>query len=269
MTRATSFDVAVRGSDAATYVFAVECARYGFRVAVDDRAKCYVPESFADYDGTIAQLTQEYGVGIAETIQPDAQLSIIGIPGNPFAPGVVARFGWRGAWRLYLDRLRPLLQIGNETDCGRLVRKRLGRPGITLVSEALAHDWGVSNPDGLAIDEVAPGIVQAMSRVGSLTSGVLELVAAEPRWGTRVEVVGGTEALIDAIVAQADYFAVTRGINRDEVVATIVVDDVAADSALPNWSRQVVRAREKARRVRRELLTHPENPPVGPVDLER
>ena len=32
---------------------------------------------------------------------------VLGIPENPFAADVRRVIGWRGAWRAYVDRLRP------------------------------------------------------------------------------------------------------------------------------------------------------------------
>ena len=67
------------------------------------------------------------GIGRAGAA-PLPEAAILGIPANPWADDVRRVIGWPGAWRAYLDRLRPPLTIGIERSLGTLVRRRMGDP---------------------------------------------------------------------------------------------------------------------------------------------
>lgn len=271
--KSTRFDLAVVGDDIASMVLALECARYGFRVALvsADVPARTLPTEFVHAGGTMAQVCDDLVVAYDIVDVAVEEWNIVGIPGNPFSDSVRSLLGWRGAWRIYLDRVLPLLSIGNEDDLERLVAKRIGKRALTsLVMPALANAFGLSTAE-VRVDEVAPGLSQAVSRVGSLTSGVLELIATDGRWVQRLRIVGGTQALVDALTAKLDYFAVQRVTAKqgEKVSATIWVGDVACSDEQPSIERQIPRAQRRAAQVRAELLSDPENPPVGPVDLER
>ena len=265
------FDVVVDGRDVASVVAAHECARLGFRVALidDPDSWMYVPDRFTHSDGSIAELCQEFGVAFDVVDQSPDALNVAGVPGNPFSPSVRAAAGWSGAWRAYVDRIRPLLQIGTEENFGVLVTRRLGaRVRDAVVVPELARLYGIDSAD-VAVGEVASGLNAAMSRVGSLTAGVLELIADQPRWAQEVEISGGTSSLITAVDAAAEYFAVQR-ITRERsesVTARVWMLDVATTTAQPSWQRAIARARAAAHDARVTLLSDPENPPVGPIDL--
>jgi len=269
----TRFDVAVLGADIPSMVFALECARYGFRVALiePEDAPRALPESFVHAGGTVADLCDQLGVKYTVDDIPNDEWNVIGIPGNAFSASVVAKLGWRGAWRVYLDRVLPLLSIGNEENLERLVTKRIGKRALAeLVAPALRESFGLETAS-VRVDEVAPGLSQAVSRVGSLTSGVLELIAGDARWVQRLSVSGGTEALQNALASKLDYFAVQRLSEQasEACEATVWVGDIACGDDQPSIERQIPRAAYRAQQVRAQLLRDPENPPVGPVDLER
>jgi hypothetical protein len=265
------FDVVVDGRDAASVLAAWECARLGFRVALidDPESWMFVPESFSHHDGVIAQLCADFGVEHEVLDQQVTTLNVAGIPGNPFNPLVRQRTGWSGAWRAYADRVRPLLQIGTEAHFGALVTKRLGvKLRDEVVVPELSRLYGIETAD-VSVAEVASGLSAAMSRVGSLTAGVLELIAAEPRWAQEVVVKSGTRALLQRLDGAAEYFAVQR-VSRERsesITATVWMLDVATTPLQPSWQRAVMRAREAAHHARVTLLSDPENPPVGPIDL--
>lgn len=265
------FDVVVDGRDVASVLAARECARLGFRVALidDPESWMFTPEAFSHHDGVIAALCTEFGVAFEIIDQEPSNLNVAGVPGNPFNPRVRALTGWSGAWRAYADRVRPLLQIGTEPNFGALVTKRLGaRLRDALVVPELTRLYGIESAD-VAVTEVAPGLNAAMSRVGSLTAGVLELIADEPRWAQEVVITGGTKVLLDALDAAAEYFAVQR-VTRERaetISATVWMLDVATTAEQPSWQRAVLRAREAASAARVTLLSNPDNPPVGPIDL--
>jgi oxygen-dependent protoporphyrinogen oxidase len=265
------FDVVVDGRDAASVVAARDCARLGFRVALidDPESWMFVPEQFVDFDDTIAELCAEFGVAYQVETSPVESLNVAGVPGNPLSPLVRERTGWAGAWRAYVDRVRPLLQIGTEDNLHRLVTRRLGATvRDAVVVPELTRLFGVHSAD-VSVNEVAHGLSEAMSRVGSLTAGVLELTAQEPRWTKSLTVTGGTQRLLSALDEAAEYFAVQR-ISRERserVTATVWMLDIATTPEHPSWQRAIARARTEALQAKALLLSDPDNPPVGPIDL--
>lgn len=108
--------------------------------------------------------------------------TVLGIPANPWADDVRRFIGWRGAWRAYLDRLRPPLTIGHERNLGTLVRTRMGdRVLDTMVAPVTRGMFGVE-PDDIDVDAAAPGLNAALTRTGSL-SGAVAQVLSERRAG--------------------------------------------------------------------------------------
>jgi hypothetical protein len=267
------FDVVVDGGDAAALLAAKECARFGFRVAViDDPDRwMFTPKDFTAHGGVLAQVCADCGVEFETIDIPAQELNVIGIPVNPFSPSVRAALGWSGAWRVYVDRLRPLLQLGNDINLDRLVRRRLGKRAFeSLVLPTLSRLFGVDNAN-FAVNVVAPGLPEAMSRVGSLTGGALELIATDPNWGKRIRVTGGTDVLLAALNDSLEYFAVQRVTRKrsEKLIATVWMLDAGTTPQRPSWELALERARENAEAARTVLLSDPENPPVGPIDLGR
>ena len=210
------YDVLVVGGDAASLLAALDCARIGLRVVVlATPASAHRPTVFSNRDGIVASLLTELDITFTVRESSSAQGSIVGIPANPFAPEVRAALGWRGAWRVYLDRVTPLLTIGAETNLGTLVRRRMGPAVVTaLVNPALAERYGRA-ADDVTVAAVVPGLNQAMTRAGSLTTGVIELILADPRVSQTLVVDGGIDR-IEAVVREklaffaADIFDVTH-----------------------------------------------------------
>ena len=202
------YDVLVVGGDAASLVAALDCARIGLRVVVMAiEASAHRPTVFSNRDGVVASLLTELGVAFVVDESPIAQCSIDGIPATPFAPQVRALVGWRGAWRVYRDRITPLLTIGTETNLGALVRRRLGTAAVTaLVDPSLRELYGRS-ADALSVAAVVPGLNQAMTRAGSLTTGVIELLLADPRLSQALKVEGGIAHIEAALREKLAFFA--------------------------------------------------------------
>ena len=270
--RANRFDVAVDGDDVPAMLAALDIARYGFRVAlIESVVPRALPENLTNEAGVIAALCDELNVSYAIADVPTDEWAIVGIPGNPFSPHVVETLGWRGAWRVYADRVMPVLAIGNEDNLNRLVTKRIGKAAAdTLVLPALRAQHGAENLD-VRVDDVAHGLSQAVSRVGSLTAGVLELIAADAGWVQRVNIDGGAQALVDALRTKLEFFAVhiVPDSEADRIEAMIWLEGVSSSTELYSWSRLIPRVRERAAAARAQLLSDPEKPPVGPIDLER
>ncbi|WP_448656708.1 protoporphyrinogen/coproporphyrinogen oxidase [Microbacterium lacticum] len=107
------------------------------------------------------------------------EATVLGIPSNAWADDVRRVIGWRGAWRAYLDRLRPPLTIGHERSLGRLVRQRMGdRVVDRLVAPVTRGLYGL-DPDEVNVEAAAPGLSTALTRTGSLAGAVFDLLAPD------------------------------------------------------------------------------------------
>ncbi|MBF0816716.1 protoporphyrinogen oxidase [Microbacterium paludicola] len=230
--------VAVIGGGIAGLVAAREFAKVGMTVTlleatdrlggairsgeVDGIALDLGAESFATRGGHVRRLIDELGLGDA-VVEPNragawvaglpggkaAPLpkgGILGIPANPFAEDVRRVIGWAGAWRAYLDRLRPPLTIGHERSLGRLVRSRLGSAVLDRLVAPVTSGVYSARPDDIDPDIAAPGLNAALTRAGSLTGAVAELTAARSGEGkapgAAVQgLAGGIGRLVDALAA--------------------------------------------------------------------
>ncbi|WP_203136847.1 protoporphyrinogen oxidase [Microbacterium sp. JZ31] len=177
-------------------------------------------ESFATRGGHVRTLIDELGLAdaVVEPNRAGAWIAglpggkaaplpkggILGIPANPFADDVRRVIGWGGAWRAYLDRLRPPLTIGHERSLGRLVRSRLGSAVLDRLVAPVTSGVYSARPDDIDPDIAAPGLNAALTRAGSLTGAVAELSA--PREGRApgsavLGLDGGMGRLVDALAA--------------------------------------------------------------------
>ncbi|MFT4051365.1 MAG: FAD-dependent oxidoreductase [Microbacterium sp.] len=139
-----------------------------------------------------------------------ASPALAGVPANPWADNVRRVIGWSGAWRAYLDRLRPPLTIGREQSLGALVRSRMGaRVRDRMVAPLTIGAWGVA-PEDVDVDRQVPGLSAALTRTGSLGGAVEQLVraaappaerAAANSANPRATLRGGMSVLVDALAA--------------------------------------------------------------------
>ncbi len=129
---------------------------------------------------------------------------VLGIPANPFADDVRRILGTRGAWRAYLDRLRPPLTVGREQSLGRLVRTRMGERVLERLVAPIAQGRYLADPDLIDVDAAAPGLSAALTRAGSLSGAV----AAQPEGGAGAGLVGGMSRLVDALAHGLDAYGV-------------------------------------------------------------
>ncbi|SDO29699.1 oxygen-dependent protoporphyrinogen oxidase [Microbacterium sp. ru370.1] len=248
--------VIVIGGGVSGLVAARECAKVGLRVTVLEAADVLGgvvrsaevggmtldvgAESFATRGGVVRDLLDELGLG-ADVVSPNpagawvagvpgvgaAPLpkgGVLGIPDNPFAPDVRRVIGWSGAWRAYVDRVRPPLTIGHAHSLGKLVRSRLGARVLDRLVAPVTSGVYSARPDDIDVDLAAPGLNAALTRTGSLTGAVAELRARRPQTrpadapasdvpvvpgaakapapgGAVQGIVGGMSRLVDALVA--------------------------------------------------------------------
>ena len=131
---------------------------------------------------------------------------MLGIPANPLGDDVRRVIGWRGAWRAYLDRLMPILTIGRAHSLGKLVRSRMGAAVLDRLVTPISAGVYSADPDDLDVEVVAPGLNQAMTRMGSLSGGVADLVEERKAGGAVRGIRGGMHRLVDALVAELARF---------------------------------------------------------------
>lgn len=235
--RAADTHVVVIGGGIGGLIAARECAKVGMRVTVLEETDAVGgairradlggvvvdagAESFATRGGHVRALLTELGLtdrvvapegggawlagipGIGAAPLPVG--GILGIPANPFQDDVRRVIGWSGAWRAYLDRVRPPLTIGHQLSLGKLVASRMGaKVRDRLVAPVTTGVYSAS-PDDVDVDVAAPGLNAALTRVGSLSGAVgalrdaAQTAAKTP--GAAVEgLSGGMSVLVDALV---------------------------------------------------------------------
>ncbi|MHA7984671.1 protoporphyrinogen/coproporphyrinogen oxidase [Rathayibacter sp. CAU 1779] len=225
--------VVVIGGGAAGLVAAREIARPGFDVMVLEArptlggsvARHEVAgitldagaESFATRGGHVASLIDDLGL-TAEVVTPLAagawlqlpgravptpKAGMLGIPSSPLASDVIAAIGWGGALRAYLDRLMPVLKIGEERNLGRLVRRRMGAAVLDNLVAPVTTGVYSASPYDLDVTVAAPGLNQALTRTGSLSGGVAELRESAKAGSAVGGLIGGMARLIDVLATDA------------------------------------------------------------------
>ncbi|WP_324013753.1 protoporphyrinogen oxidase [Microbacterium sp. JZ37] len=232
--------VVVVGGGVAGLIAAWECAKVGMRVTVLEAGERLGgvlrsaevggvvldlgAESFATRGGHVRALIDELGLsddvvapgtgaggawvagvpGVGAAPLPKG--GVLGIPANPFADDVRRILGWGGAWRAYLDRLKPVLTIGHEHSLGRLVRSRLGEKALDRLVAPVTTGVYSAHPDDIDPDVAAPGLNAALTRTGSLTGAVADLAGARTSapGGAVLGLRGGMARLADALVERLE-----------------------------------------------------------------
>ena len=299
-------DVVVVGGGVAGLVAALECARVGLRVTVLERRDAIGgcvgrleldgltldsgAESFATRGGAVAGLLEQLGLGddIATPNpagawlvmpgrdgRPDAaplpRTGILGIPANPLGEDVRRIIGWSGAWRAYLDRLKPILKIGRAHSLGHLVRSRMGDAVLDRLVAPISAGVYSTNPDDLDLDVVAPGLNEAMTRMGSLSGGVGQLLE-ERKAGTAVlGLRGGMHRLVDALAAQLDRFGVevVTGAEVTRLARHAVTGHDADAAPEPGWRLDAALAGGSDDETRAMMIDAPYVVLAAPADASR
>ncbi|MDR6905645.1 oxygen-dependent protoporphyrinogen oxidase [Agromyces sp. 3263] len=271
-------DVVVVGAGVGGLVAALECARVGLRVTVLERRATIGgcvgrieldgltldsgAESFATRGGTVAELVEQLGLADevvtpnpagAWLVMPGAtggidaapmpRTGVLGIPANPLGEDVRRIIGWRGAIRAYRDRVTPILKIGRAHSLGKLVRQRMGDAVADRLVTPISAGVYSADPDDLDLDVVAPGLNEAMTRAGSLSGGVGQLLEARKAGTAVLGLGGGMHRLVDALAVQLDRFGVEVVTGAEVTGLERRVADGAADAAgAPGWRVQALLA---------------------------
>ncbi|MFS0865740.1 NAD(P)/FAD-dependent oxidoreductase [Microbacterium sp. 179-B 1A2 NHS] len=266
VSHARSTRVVVIGGGIAGLVAALECAKVGMPVTLleasgrlgglassaelDGRIVDTVADGFRAAPGALADLVDELGLAgdvvaarPADTwvagphgVAPLPRDSIFGIPANPFDDRTRRIIGWPGAWRAYLDRLRPPLTIGKTQSLAALVGARLGARVVDRMVAPLTYGIHGVAPEVVDVDSAVRGLNTALTRTGSLTGAVAQQLPDAEAPPSRATLRGGMSTLVTALVAKlADLDvdvrtnAPARALTRvgDGWSVSVDVDDVA------------------------------------------
>lgn len=198
--------VVVVGGGIGGLVAALACAKVGIRVTVleaSDRLGGAIrtaevgglradlgAEGYATRGSAVRALVEELGLvdavvptvpraewiaGLPDGALPIPAATLRGIPENPWEESVRRVIGWRGAWRAYVDRVRPPLTIGQERSLGRLVRTRMGELVLDRLVAPLSLGGFAIHPDDVDVEVAVPGLSAALTRTGSLAGAVSSL----------------------------------------------------------------------------------------------
>lgn len=140
---------------------------------------------------------------------PQPEPAVLGIPTVPLASSSFAVLGTAGALRAGVDRIRPVLTIGKTHELGVLVQSRLGRVARERLVDPFA--WEVFGVDADQIDVIvaAPGLNEALTRVGTLSGAALDCAERIVARETRVAPAAGWAALRAALLTRLGYHNVT------------------------------------------------------------
>ena len=192
------------------YLAAGSLRAEGVEVRVDVGA-----ESFAARSGATRSLVEMLGL---QTVEP-AQLSawgytpvgrrgarafplpatgVLGIPGHPWASDTRRAIGLLGALRASLDSVLPADRV-DLSNLASLVRSRLGSRVLERLVTPVAGGVHSSDPALLDIGAVAPGLLDAYRREGSLSGAVRALRAQAPAGSAVRGVAGGMNEVVTAL----------------------------------------------------------------------
>jgi oxygen-dependent protoporphyrinogen oxidase len=170
-------------------------------------------ESFAARGTAVAELAGELGLRVVEPSRrgawgfaagrafPLPAAGMLGIPSVPWARDVRRAIGWPGVARAALDRVLPGV-VADTTDLGTLARTRMGRRVADRLVAPVAAGVHSAPLDRLDVPTVAPGLLDAFRREGSLSRAVASLRAAAPPGSAVRGIDGGMHALVESLAGE-------------------------------------------------------------------
>ncbi|QAY69404.1 protoporphyrinogen/coproporphyrinogen oxidase [Xylanimonas protaetiae] len=150
--------------------------------------------------GAVPAAAQAWGYSAGRTF-PLPAAGMLGIPSTPWAADVRRAVGWPGALRASLDRVLPA-RFADTSSLGALVRSRMGRRVTDRLVTLIAAGVHSATVDALDVGAVAPGLLDAFAREGSLSKAVGSLRKAAPAGAMVRGVDGGIHAIIEAMVGE-------------------------------------------------------------------
>lgn len=257
--------VLVHGSGPVELAAALEFASVGLSVTVIDSEEPTWPEhAQEDPNGALTEWLTEASDGrvtgvrgrpprgwiqVVDGFRPLPEGAVFGIPPSPLSTEVMQALGTRGAFRAYTDRLKPILTVGQTKYIGDLVRKRTGEQTLnTFVAPIVWHRLGV-DPNETPVATLAPGLSEAVSRVGSLTAGALAFAERHEHLTSTVVPNSGWGSFRDTLRDRLTHYGVTfrspdeaRGdgeprvtVKRIEPASSRRRIKATVDAARPSW----------------------------------
>lgn len=299
--------VAVVGGGIAGLVAALHCAKVGIGVTLfeagdrlggivasaelDGTMTDVAADGFRVAPGALAELIDELGLRDAVVPAQDADTwvagphgvaplpaaSILGIPANPFDPRARRIIGARGAWRAYVDRLRPPLTIGAERNLATLVRQRVGARILDRMVAPLTYGIHGVPPEQVDVDRAARGLNSALTRTGSLSGAVAQQLAGKDDGApSRASIAGGMSVFVDALAErltdlEVEVRAATEVTEIERAGAGWSLSWAAADgeSGVHEADAIIVATPERtARRLLAPRLDGLDGPTLSPDDVD-
>lgn len=217
--------VLLLGGDVAAFAAALDLAEVGVKVWIADTSVRVPGSEVRDGGGEVAGFLTEVAApdtagapsspaAAPATVEqhsvllrardgewrPVPEPSLWGIPTVPLARSCLDMLGTRGAFRAYLDRLKPVLTIGKASNFGKLVEVRLGDAVRETTVEPLVYErFGVTANDA-EVALVEPGLNEALTRAGSLSGGALQQLEAHVARETVIEPLTGWQRFGDVLI---------------------------------------------------------------------
>lgn len=143
--------------------------------------------------------------------KPQPFPSYFGIPTTvPITAECVDMLGTGGAFRAYLDRVKPLLTIGKQENFAQLVESRIGKSARELLVELpIFERFGVGAAD-VEVSIIAPGLNEALTRTGSLTGSALQQLERYVARETTVAPEDGWSNIAARLLSRLEMFGATR-----------------------------------------------------------
>lgn len=231
-------EVIVTGTSTTVLAAALECAQVGIRVRIAPEAEGEQPNAHGarqagirDAQGEFTEFLEHVSAPIGEGGPAEARTrpirtapaaialrgrtgawgeqpwpSVVGIPAVPLATKTTALIGGRASARAYLDRVKPVLTIGKESQLSHLVDTRVGVVTRELLVEPFIQErFGRPSTD-VEVATAAPGLNEALTRVGSLTGAVLATAPEAEQRDTLVSAVAGWDELRAALLERLEPY---------------------------------------------------------------
>lgn len=234
-------DVIVLGDSLPELAAALDLAEVGLSVRIyphasdEDRADPRPTEAVRDLDGSLRAFLAHLAAPIGAVSEPETAVgvgpvevppvpplllsakgewlpqpepAVFGVPAVPLSSAALALLGGGPALRAAVDRIRPVLTIGKTHEFGDLVRTRMGRGVRDRLVEPLTREaYGVP-AEHIDVAIIAPGLNEALTRMGSLSGAVLDYAERDVARETRILPATGWGALREALIERLRLYTV-------------------------------------------------------------